>query len=120
MNRVLVVEDHAETRPWLIKLIEETFVGATVVGAANLAQAKQQCAAEPFELALVDIGLPDGSGIDLVRELCERGPFTYCVMVTIHDDDRYLFPALKAGAQGYLLKDQPRERLIAQLKGILP
>ena len=48
-----------------------------------------------------------------------RAPDTYIVMATIFDDDEHLFMALRAGADGYLLKDQPRERLMEQLNGIL-
>jgi len=119
MNKVLVLEDHLETREWLRALVTEAFPSAEVAGAANLEQARRLAAEQSFDLALVDISLPDGNGIDFVAEMHERSPATYCVMSTIHDDDRHLFPALQAGARGYLLKEQPRERLLAQLKGIL-
>lgn len=119
MRHILVLEDHADTRQWLVTLLKEAFPGDEVMEAANIAQAQKLCAVHNFELALIDIGLPDGSGIELVQEVYNRTPNTYCVMATIHDDDRHLFPALQAGAQGYLLKDQPRDRLLQQLQGIL-
>ena len=62
-----------------------------------------------FDLALVDLGLPDGSGVDVVAALRESQPDVQSVVVTIHDDDEHLFPALQAGAFGYVLKEQPRE-----------
>ena len=55
-----------------------------------------------FDLALVDLGLPDGSGVDVVAALRESQPEAQSVVVTIHDDDDHLFPALQAGAFGYL------------------
>lgn len=116
---VLIVEDHSETREWLIALVRDAFPGAKPVGASTLEQARMLVAEHGFSLALVDISLPDGSGIDFVREITEQSPEIYCVMATIHDDDAHLFPALQAGAKGYLLKEQPRERLVTQLQGIV-
>ena len=68
---------------------------------------------------MLDISLPDGNWVTLVEWLRRHAPDTYIVMATIFDDDDHLFTALRAGAHGYLLKDQPRERLIEQLGGIL-
>ncbi len=115
----LIVEDHSETRDWLIALAAEAFPGVSPEGASTLEQARSLVVKKGFKLALVDISLPDGSGIDFVREVTEQSPDTYCVMATIHDDDAHLFPALQAGAQGYLLKEQPRDKLLAQLQGIV-
>jgi DNA-binding NarL/FixJ family response regulator len=68
-----------------------------------------------FDLALIDLGLPDGSGIDVVGALHRHQPQAMPVVVTIYDDDDHLFPALQAGAFGYLLKEQPQDALVAQL-----
>ncbi len=71
-----------------------------------------------FDLALIDLGLPDGSGVDVVAALREQQSETQSVVVTIHDDDEHLFPALQAGAFGYILKEQARELIIEQLQRI--
>ena len=68
-----------------------------------------------FDLALIDLGLPDGSGVDVVAALHRNQPQALPVVVTIYDDDDHLFPALQAGAFGYLLKEQPKDILVAQL-----
>ena len=70
------------------------------------------------DLALVDLALPDGNGMDIVAALAQKNPSCMIVVATIFDDDAHLFPALRAGAQGYLLKEQPRELLVRQLRGI--
>ena len=70
------------------------------------------------ELALIDLGLPDGSGIELISELNRRSPATLCIITTIYDDDQHLFPALRAGAQGYVLKEQRWQQLAVLLSGI--
>jgi DNA-binding NarL/FixJ family response regulator len=71
-----------------------------------------------FDLALVDLGLPDGSGVDVVTRLRDLQPEAQSVVVTIHDDDEHLFPALQAGAFGYILKEQARELITEQLQRI--
>ena len=62
--------------------------------------------------------MPDGSGVDVVAALRESQPEVQSVVVTIHDDDEHLFPALQAGAFGYVLKEQPREQFTEQLNRI--
>ena len=66
----------------------------------------------------MDLGLPDGSGISLIKELRKTSDNTYIVVATIFEDDQHLINALQAGANGYLLKNEPKETLIAHLKGI--
>ncbi|KAF0807623.1 putative DNA-binding response regulator [Alcanivorax xiamenensis] len=118
MKTALIVEDHRESREWLTELLRQAFPGISVVTADTLSNASAKASKENFNLAVVDISLPDGSGVDLVTELQATAPDTYIVMATIYDDDNHLFSALQAGALGYILKDQPRTRLLAQLQGI--
>jgi DNA-binding NarL/FixJ family response regulator len=118
-QHALVVEDIAETRAWLSDLLREVFPGIVVHQAAVLQQARKLIAGHRFDLALIDIQLPDGSGIDLLGEMRAHTPETYCVISTIFDDDRHLFDALRAGAQGYLLKHQDDGQIARHLRGIL-
>lgn|SRR5690625_3561902 len=118
MRSALILEDHDEPRQWLIKLVQEAFPKIEIQAATTLAQARALVAQQEFDLAIIDINLPDGIGTELVAEIQQSGAETYLVMATIFDDDRHLLPALQAGAHGYLLKDQPREQLLAQLRGI--
>jgi DNA-binding NarL/FixJ family response regulator len=108
--RVLIVEDLPEISQWLVQMVGEVYPMFTVSCAASLAVARQRIKLDPvYVLALIDLGLPDGSGIDLIRELTLSHPDTQLIVVTIYDDDAHLFDALAAGAQGYLLKDQSDE-----------
>lgn len=69
------------------------------------------------DLALIDLGLPDGNGTVIVRRLKQLGYNTQCLVLTVYDDDRHLFPALEAGAIGYILKEQADEAgLIAAIQ----
>ena len=118
MKTILLLEDLPEIRAWLRALVMQVFPGSTVVESARVHDALQQVGAHRFDLAMIDLGLPDGSGVKVVQALREAQPETQSVVVTIHDDDEHLFPALQAGAYGYLLKEQPREQLMEHLQRI--
>ena len=115
MKHALIVEDLAEVRDWLVDIARSVFAGAEVTALGRVDEAMACVGAQAFDVALIDLGLPDGSGIDVVQALHRQQPQCLAVVVTIYDDDEHLFPALQAGAFGYLLKDQPREALVAQL-----
>ena len=118
MNNVLLLEDLPEIRAWIKALVLQVFPQASISEAARVHDALALVSAVRFELALVDLGLPDGSGVDVVTALREAQPEAQSVVVTIHDDDEHLFPALQAGAFGYVLKEQPREQFMEQLSRI--
>ena len=118
MKQILLLEDLPEIRAYLRALVLQVFPGSTVVEAARVHDALQQVANHRFDLAMVDLGLPDGSGVKVVQALRDAQPDAQSVVVTIHDDDDHLFPALQAGAYGYLLKEQPREQLMEHLQRI--
>ncbi len=119
MRLILVVEDHDDTRRWWEEHVTDAFPDATAMGAITLQEARTLLRDHAFALALVDINLPDGSGIDLVREIVKDHPDTYCVITTIFDDDAHIFSALQAGVMGYLIKEQPLEHQVQQLKSAL-
>ncbi|MBA3981393.1 MAG: DNA-binding response regulator [Alcanivorax sp.] len=118
MQTVLIVEDHEETRQWLAGIVRDAFASPDLLEAGTLEQARALLAQRTVSLALVDLSLPDGSGMQLLQHLQESSPETYLVVTTIFDDDRHLFDALQAGANGYLLKDQPRQVMVDSLSGI--
>ena len=114
-TRVLIVDDLVSSRDWLAGAVTLAFPGIAITVAGTLAQAIALGDPAP-PLALIDLGLPDGSGVELIERLHPQG--TLCVVATVFDDDAHLFPALRAGAQGYVLKDQSPETLAAMLEGI--
>jgi DNA-binding NarL/FixJ family response regulator len=119
MNTGLVVEDITATRHWLCDALASAFPGIAIESAGTQAAALALAERQAFDVALVDLDLPDGSGLAVISALRRRSAATAAVVTTIFDDDAHLFPALKAGAQGYLLKEQPRPQFIAGLQGIL-
>lgn len=117
-GQALVVEDNPETRAWLISCISTAYPAMAVHQCADLLSALALVQLHDFDLALVDLGLPDGSGMDVIRALQRRPHPCYVVVATIYDDDHNLFAALKLGARGYILKDHDRERIVSYLLGI--
>ncbi len=115
MDHALVVEDLPHVREWLVSVLTDAFPAMQVTLATRRDEALRCVMAQAFDLALIDLGLPDGSGTDVVGALRQHQPKALPVVVTIYDDDDHLFPALQAGAFGYLLKEQPQDVLVAQL-----
>lgn len=122
MSAALVVEDVATTREWLVQILRSAFGDIAIAQAPDLASARQWLAARDDQgaelVALVDLGLPDGSGIDLIGEIRSRLPEAWVVVTTIFDDDGHLMRAMASGAHGYLLKDGDADGLVTQLQGL--
>lgn len=108
--RVLIADDHAVVREGLrtfLDLQEEIeVVGEAADGEAAVAEAERL---RP-DVVLVDLVMPRRDGVEVIRELARRAPQTRAVVLTSYLDDERLFPAIRAGAAGYLLKTvQPQE-----------
>lgn len=119
MINVLIIEDLHETGAWLSSIVLRAFADANVQHVTTQRDARRHLKCHQVGLALIDINLPDGSGIDLISELRICSPNSYAVIVTIFDDPEHLFPAIKAGANGYILKDQSEQNMVKKLRGIL-
>ena len=118
MKLALILEDMPESQEMLREVAQAAFAGIEVQCAADVAGAMRLVQQFQFDLALIDLALPDGDGTTVVQAMSTRFPNCMIVVASLFDDDGHLFPALRAGAQGYLLKDQPPEQLINQLRGI--
>ncbi len=120
MKTALILEDIPESQTWLAEAMGSAFPGIALHPAGSLAEARQWLSAHPAPgLAIIDLGVPDGSGVELIMELNRDAPQTLCIVASIYDSDEHLFPALRAGARGYLLKDQPLAQIVELLKGIV-
>ena len=101
---VFLLDDHEIVRRGLVDLLE-SHDGFRVVGeAGTAAEALRRIPTLRPDVALLDARLPDGSGIDVCREVQVSSPGTRCLILTSYDDDDALFAAVMAGASGYLLK----------------
>jgi DNA-binding NarL/FixJ family response regulator len=119
ITRILIIEDIAEVAQWLHTQVCELYPDAEIDQTSDVAGSVQAMRQHRYELALVDLGLPDGDGTDLIRMLKAINPEAICVVTTIFDDAEHLLAALRAGADGYLLKDDTEAEFMQQLAGIL-
>jgi len=103
--RVFLVDDHEIVRQGVASLLTAAG-GIEVVGeAGTIEQARARIAATLPDLAVLDVRLPDGSGIDLCRDILSLYPAMRCIILTAYDDDEALAAAVVAGASGYVLKN---------------
>ena len=126
--RVLIVEDNPVARSFLGRVVRESFSDELLITeAGDLASARRALAwnsdaqasapVEPYKLLLLDLELPDGNGMELLREMVGH-PATR-IVTTLYSDDEHLFPALQWGADGYLLKEDRFEVLVEELQKIV-
>jgi DNA-binding NarL/FixJ family response regulator len=118
MDKVLIVEDHEDVASVLQDVVKTAFDSTTILWVDSLAEGMEAIKETQFDLALIDLGLPDGSGMDLIRELGTTKQ-TFVVVTTIFDDNEHLFECLSLGAQGYLLKGHQQAEIVEFLQGIL-
>ena len=114
----LIVDQLPESRATMARLLAKVQPSLPVCEAGTLAQVEDMMRSFDVELALIDFTLPDGSGLDALRMLHSAQPDSRAVMITLFEDDAHVFPALQAGAFGYVLKDRPEIEIVAQLRRI--
>ncbi|MET1007691.1 MAG: response regulator transcription factor [Propionibacteriaceae bacterium] len=102
--KVFLLDDHEIVRRGLIDLLQTTSDIVVVGEAGTAADALHRIPAARPDVAILDARLPDGSGIDVCRDIRSAHPEIGCVILTSYDDDEALFAAVMAGASGYLLK----------------
>ncbi len=105
MKRVFLVDDHEIVRRGVAELINAEPDLEVVGEASTVKQALGRIAATLPDIAVLDVRLPDGSGIDLCRDIRSAHPEVQCLMLTAYDDDEASYTAVLAGAAGYVLKD---------------
>lgn len=109
--RVVLADDHTLVRQGLRSLLERD--GIQVVGDAQDGQELVRLAGKHSpDVAVIDIGMPLLNGLDAARELKRVSPKTKAILLTRHDEDEYLIEALRAGAKGYVLKNQAATDLV--------
>lgn len=119
MTRLLVVDDHPIFRDGLAGLLATLPDLDDVRTAGSAEDALRQVAETAFDIVLMDINLPDASGVDATRALTRQAPTTAVLMVTMVDDDDSVFAALAAGARGYVLKDASAEEILAAVRTVV-
>lgn len=112
MIRLVLIDDHAIVREGYRRLLERR-ADLQIVGEADSADTGYAlCAAQTPDLALIDLSLPDASGLYLVQRLLQRDPGTRVLVFSMHREPLFAVQALRAGALGYVTKSSPPQRLV--------
>ncbi|MCU0412332.1 MAG: response regulator transcription factor [Bacteroidetes bacterium] len=115
-TNIVIVDDDAEIREGLSWIIDKTEGFTCVSTYGTCAEALKNLEKDLPDVVLMDIGLPDGNGIDCTRQMKKRFPTMQVLMLTVHSDDETIFNSLRAGAVGYILKKTPPAELIAAIR----
>lgn len=115
-TRLLLVDDHAVVRSGLRMLLGSESDVEIVGEASTAAEAIETAGITAPDVILMDIGLPDLSGIDATREIKKRFPKISIVALTIHEDEEYFFKMLEAGASGYVPKRAAPDELLTAIR----
>lgn len=114
----MVVDDHDVVRMGLKTFIDAEGDMEVVCEASSGAEAVTQARAFNPDVVVMDVRMPDGSGIDACRELRSQSPATRVIMLTGYSDDHALFSSIMAGAAGYLLKKTPSAELVSSIRSV--
>jgi DNA-binding NarL/FixJ family response regulator len=116
--RLLVVDDHEVVRQGLVALLERREAFQVVAEAGTVAESIEQARRHQPDIVIMDVRLPDGSGIEACRAIRAELPSTRVVMLTSYPDEEAVLSAIVAGASGYLLKQIRGRDLVAALETV--
>ncbi|MEO8246574.1 MAG: response regulator transcription factor [Chloroflexota bacterium] len=116
--RILVVDDHEIVRQGLVALLSRRDAFEVVAEAGSVAEAVAEARRFEPDLVIMDVRLPDGSGIEACRDIRAERPETRVVMLTSYPDEEAVLSAIIAGASGYLLKQVRGRDLVAALESV--
>jgi len=117
--KILVVDDHELAREGLKAILPGLHIAFELDEAATCAQALERASQRDYDLVLLDLTLPDGSGMDALRVLREKHPEMPLVVVSAKDDPKSVLEAIEAGAMGFIPKSSKRDVLLQALRLVL-
>src|SRR4029078_12083450 len=117
--KILIVDDHPLVRQGLIGLLSTQDDFAVCGEASGIAEAQQQADAQRPDVAIIDISLSDGSGIELIKDLHASFPDMKLVVLTMHDEVVFAETGVRAGAVGYVNKQEVSRTIVRAIREIL-
>jgi DNA-binding NarL/FixJ family response regulator len=116
--RILLADDHTIVRDGLRALLERQADMSVVAEAADGRECVQLAERHLPDVVMMDVAMPEMNGIEAARRILSANPKTSVLMLSMHRDESYVLRALKAGARGYLLKDSPRDDVLAAIRTV--
>lgn len=119
MVRVLVADDHAVVRHGLKLIVAEEFHLLHFGEARNSQEVLEQTSGQEWDIVILDITMPGRSGLDVLKELKQLHPKLPVLVLSMHPEDQFAVRVLKAGASGYMTKENAPEELVKAIKKVL-
>ena len=111
-GRILLADDHALVRAGIRRILDDDPRLTVVAEAADGAQALERAIADDVDLAILDVSMPKLTGLHVARHLAEQRPQMRVLILSMHDNEEFLFEALRSGASGYVLKSAAEHDLV--------
>ena len=119
MTTLLMVDDHALVRKGLRAIVQEDLPNVNVEEAGTAREGLEALRQHPADAVVLDLGLPDHTGLDLLKRIHQEWPRLPVLILSMYDEEQYGLRAMRAGASGYLSKGSAPENLVFALKKIL-
>jgi DNA-binding NarL/FixJ family response regulator len=119
MIKVCVVDDHAVVREGLKRIIAENPGMAVTAEASDGNEAIRVIKSQPCDVVLLDITMPNRSGLDLLKQLHSESPKLPVLVLSMHSEDQYAVRVLRAGAAGYLTKESAPAKLVQAIRKVV-
>ncbi|MEI6235367.1 MAG: response regulator transcription factor [Planctomycetota bacterium] len=119
MTRILLVDDHEIVRRGLKQLLTEVYPNAAFGDAANVPQFRGLTLRHTWDLVLLDINLPGGSGLELLADLKRQHPKTAVLVISSYPEEEFAVRAFKLGADGYLTKSSVSDEMVTAVKKVM-
>jgi DNA-binding NarL/FixJ family response regulator len=119
VTKILVVDDHAVVRQGVKQILNEQFQGAVIGEARNAEEMIDRIRKFPWDIVVLDVGMPGKSGLDALKDLKQVSPKLPVLVLSAYPEDQLARRMLKAGASGYLTKDSAPNELVQALRKIL-
>ena len=119
MIRVLVADDHAVVRQGLRQILSEEPDIQEIGEAGSVAEALRLSREGEWDVVILDITMPDGSGLDILRELRHEKPQLPVLVLSVHSEDQYALRVLRSGAAGYLTKECAPQELVEAVRRVV-
>ena len=119
MTQFLLVDDHEIVRRGLRQMLAEAFPDASFAEAGRVPQARELITRQAWDLVLLDINLPDGSGLDLLGQVKQLCPGAAVLVLSAYPEEEFAVRAFKLGAAGYLTKASVADEMIAAVREVL-
>lgn len=117
--RILIADDHAIVRKGLTQLIKDEFPSAHIAGVGDSESLMSKITEEQWDIVICDLTMPGRSGLDALRQIKQIYPSLPVLIMSMHGEDQYALRVLKAGASGYLGKDNIHDDIIKAIRAVL-